>query len=145
MRPLGSQTKTSTRSRLGSFQVKFLVDVGVSKAVEEWLRSEGYDVVTVRELDPRMPDVDILDEAVRESRLVLTMDKDFGELVHNSGKAHAGVLLLRLAGARSKEKVAVMRNILKRYREKLPGSFSVYRNGRLRVRKYSALDKNTTK
>jgi predicted nuclease of predicted toxin-antitoxin system len=117
--------------------LKFLVDVGVSKAVEEWLRSEGYDVVTVRDLDPRMPDIDILEEALRESRLVLTMDKDFGELVYSSGKAYAGVLLLRLAGARSEEKVAVVRNILQRYSEKLLGSFAVYQNGRLRVRKRS--------
>ena len=116
--------------------MRFLVDVGVSKAVEEWLRAEGYDVVAVRDIDPRMHDVDILEEAVRQSRLVLTMDKDFGELVYSSGKAHAGVLLLRLADARSEEKVAVMQNILKLYSEKLPGGFAVYQNGRLRIRKY---------
>jgi predicted nuclease of predicted toxin-antitoxin system len=117
--------------------VKFLVDVGVSKAVEEWLRSEGYDVVAVRDIDPRMQDVDILEEAARQSRLVVTMDKDFGELVYNSGKAHAGVLLLRLADARSEEKVAVVRSILDRYSERLPGAFAVYQSGRLRVRKHS--------
>ncbi len=61
--------------------LKFLMDVGVSKAAEKWMRSEGYDVLTVREIDPRMPDIDILSLAVAEQRILVTMDKDFGELV----------------------------------------------------------------
>ena len=39
---------------------KFLGDVGVGKAVEEWLRTQQYDVLAVRDLDPRMSDNDIL-------------------------------------------------------------------------------------
>jgi hypothetical protein len=68
------------------------------------------------------------------------MDKDFGELVHNSGKTHAGVLLLRVADARSEGKVAVMREILQSYGEQLSDAFAVYPNGRLRIRKQSATD-----
>ena len=81
-----------------------------------------------------MHDVDILALAVREQRLVLTMDKDFGELVYHSGQAHAGVLLLRLEGARSDEKVRMVEEIFTKYGNQLPGRFSVYQNGRLRVR-----------
>lgn len=70
----------------------FLIDVGVGKAVEEWIRSEGYDVLPVREIDPSMQDIDILSLAVAEQRILITMDKDFGELVYRSGQPHAGVL-----------------------------------------------------
>ena len=115
--------------------MEFLVDVGVSKAVEKWLRSEDHNVIAVRDLDPRMSDSEILERAVLERRLVITMDKDFGELVYNSGKPHAGILLLRLAEASSAEKVAVVREIMLRYSRKLPGRFAVYQNGRLRIRK----------
>jgi len=115
--------------------VKFLVDVGVSKAVEEWLRSQDHDVIGVRDLDPRMLDSEILERAVLEHRIVITMDKDFGDLVYNSGRPHAGVLLLRLAEAGSGEKVAVMREIVQSHKDKLPGRFVVYQNGRLRIKK----------
>jgi len=115
--------------------VKLLVDVGVGKAVEDWLRAQGHDVLAVRDLDPRMSDAEILDRAVREGRLILTMDKDFGELVYRSGKVHSGVLLLRLEEARSREKVAIVEKIFRQYEQKLRGHFAVYRRGRLRIRK----------
>lgn len=114
--------------------MKLLVDVGVGQAVEEWLRAQGHDVLAVRDLDPRLPDEEILEQAVREHRLILTMDKDFGELVHRSGKRHAGVLLLRLEAADSQAKVAVVQWIFERHGTKLLEKFAVYRRGRLRIR-----------
>lgn len=111
-----------------------LVDVGVGQAVTDWLRGAGYDVAAVRDVDPSMADDAILAWAAREQRLVLTMDKDFGELVYLSGILHAGVLLLRLEDERSDEKVRVVREIFTRFAEQLGGHFSVYQNGRLRIR-----------
>ncbi|GAI31142.1 unnamed protein product [marine sediment metagenome] len=73
-----------------------------------------------------MPDLNILALAVREQRLVVTMDKDFGELVYRSREPHAGVLLLRLEEARSDEKVAVVEEIFGKYEKQLLGSFAVY-------------------
>lgn len=115
--------------------LKFLIDVGVSKVAEEWMRSEGYNVLTVREIDPRMSDVDILSLAVAEQRILITMDKDFGELVYHSGQPHAGVLLLRMEEATSLEKIAAIRQILAIHADKLVGHFCVYQNQRLRVRR----------
>lgn len=117
-----------------SVHLKLLVDVGVGKAVENWLKTQGHDVLAVRDLDPRMPDLNILALAVREQRLVVTMDKDFGELVYRSRQPHAGVLLLRLEEARSDEKVAVVNEILRKYEKQVSGNFSVYQGGRLRIR-----------
>jgi predicted nuclease of predicted toxin-antitoxin system len=87
-------------------ELRFMVDVGVGRKVERWLREAGCDVAAVREIDPRAGDSDILKLSVEDSRIVLTMDKDFGELVYRSGKAHA---------------------------DKLKGSFCVYQNNTLRV------------
>jgi predicted nuclease of predicted toxin-antitoxin system len=114
--------------------LKIVTDVGVGKAVEEYLQQQGHDVLAVRELDPDMPDHDILALAVKEQRLVITMDKGFGELVYHSGEPHSGVLLLRLEDARSDEKVAVVKEIFNQYASALPNHFSVYQNGRLRIR-----------
>ena len=112
--------------------MKLLIDVGAGKAVENWLKIQGHDVLPVRELDPRMPDLNILTLAVREERMVVTMDKDFGELVYRSRQPHVGVL--RLEAARSDEKVAVVEEIFRKYEKQLLGSFAVYQSGRLRIR-----------
>lgn len=114
--------------------VKFLVDVGVGKKVERWLANQGYDVTSVRDINPYLPDKEILKMAVSEKRMVVTMDKDFGELIYNSGLFHGGVLLLRLDDAKSDDKVKIVENILTKYADKLPNKFCVYKDGRLRIR-----------
>ena len=86
-------------------EIKFLMDVGVGKIVDLWLLNHGYNVKSIRDINPRMPDPEILKIAVTERRMVVTMDKDFGDLVYNSGQAHAGVLLLRLEDANADEKI----------------------------------------
>ncbi|MCI0529224.1 MAG: DUF5615 family PIN-like protein [Nitrospira sp.] len=113
---------------------KFLVDVGVGKKVERWLLQSQYDVKAVRDISSSMEDDEILQMAVSESRIVLTMDKDFGELVYNFSLPHAGVLLLRLEEAKADEKVKIVKSILENYADQLPNKFSVFQNGRLRIR-----------
>jgi predicted nuclease of predicted toxin-antitoxin system len=114
--------------------MKFLVDVGVGRQVERWLLAYGYDVKAVRDIDPGMPDREILKIAAQESRIVVTMDKDFGEMVYYAGRSHSGVLLLRLDEATGQEKVAVVAEIVAHYADKLTGNFAVYQRGRLRIR-----------
>jgi predicted nuclease of predicted toxin-antitoxin system len=114
--------------------MKLLVDVSAGQSVADALRGLGRDVVFVRDHSPQMPDDDILAWAVREQRLVVTMDKDFGELVFRSGLPHAGVLLLRMEAARSAEKAAVVTDLFTRFGDQLSGRFAVYQDGRLRIR-----------
>jgi len=114
--------------------LKVIVDVGVGAAVEEVLRELGHDVFAVRNLDPRMDDREIVARAADEGRLVVTMDKDFGELVFREDARHAGVLLLRLEGATGDEKASVIRYVFEEHADLLSDHFSVYQSGRLRVR-----------
>jgi predicted nuclease of predicted toxin-antitoxin system len=114
--------------------VKFLTDVGVGKKVEDWLVENDYDIKTIRDLNPRMTDQEILRIAVQERRLVITMDKDFGEMVYRAGQQHTGVLLLRLKEANGAEKRRVVAEIVAGHADKLVGKFSVYQKGRLRIR-----------
>ena len=114
--------------------MNILVDVSAGRAVTDTLRNLGYDTASVRDVDPRMADVDILAWAVRDGRLVVTMDNDFGELVHRSGQPHAGVLLLRLDAMRTAEKVQIVNDIFEDHGHELAGRFTVYQNARLRIR-----------
>lgn len=115
--------------------LRFLIDVGVGIKVEEWLQEHGFDTNTIRNINIRMADKEILKLAVAEKRVVVTMDKDFGELIYNSKLPHSGVLLLRLEGANSDKKVEIVGNIVKNYADMLTNSFSVFKDGRLRIRK----------
>lgn len=115
--------------------LKFLVDLGVGIKAEEWLKSSGYDVKTIRSIDPKAKDAVILKIAESESRMVITMDKDFGELVYRSGKTHAGVLILRLEDANGDKKAEVIRKILRDHEDKMQSKFCVFQNGVLRISK----------
>jgi predicted nuclease of predicted toxin-antitoxin system len=112
----------------------FVVDLNVGEAVAEALKLAGHDVVFISDGDPTMRDRDILRLAVHDQRIVITMDHDFGELVYRSGEPHAGILLLRMPDSTASEKVRVVGEIISRFGGQLPRHFSVYRNGRLRVR-----------
>lgn len=114
--------------------LKFLVDVGVGRKVEKWLSENGYDVKSVRDINPKANDSDILQLAVSEGRMVITMDKDFGELVYNSQKLHSGVLILRLEDANGIQKAKILKKILDQYSDNLEGKFCVFQNSRLRIR-----------
>ena len=115
-------------------RLRFLVDVGVGTGVEELLRVHGYDTKTIRSIDPTMDDLAIIRLAHAEGRMVVTMDKDFGELVYHSGTRHAGVLLLRLDDATGEEKRRVVEAILAAHADRMKNSFCVYQKGRLRIR-----------
>ena len=115
--------------------LKFLIDVGVGKKSRNGLKMRGYDIKNVRDINPRMLDREILKIAVSEKRMVITMDKDFGELVYNSGLLHAGVLLLRLEDAKSNEKVKIVENILEKYSDMLLNKFCVFKDEKLRIKK----------
>lgn len=116
---------------------KILVDVGVGIKAEAWLKNnkKKYDVKTIRDIDPRMPDVDILKIAVSEKRLLITMDKDFGELVYKSKWPHSGVLLLRLDDEKADIKIKTLETILESYLSKLIDKFSVFKDNKIRIRK----------
>jgi predicted nuclease of predicted toxin-antitoxin system len=75
--------------------VRVVADESVDKQIVDRLRSHGYDVRFVAELDPGIDDV----QQSRElNAVLLTADKDFGELVFRQRRLHSGVVLIRLAG-----------------------------------------------
>ena len=115
-------------------EIKFVIDVGVGKAVENYLKDSNYEIICIRDINPFMSDLGILEVAVENNAVIITMDKDFGELVFHSNKPHKGVLLLRLEDKNGKEKVLVVSKILTQYKNEITNNFCVYQNGRLRIR-----------
>ncbi len=61
------------------------------------LRADGHDVLWIRETAPGTPDKEVLARAHAENRLLISFDKDFGELVFKAGaKASHGIILFRI-------------------------------------------------
>ena len=114
--------------------LKFVIDVGVGRSIEEWLASQNFKVLAIASINPEMKDFEIIQLANHEDGIIVTMDKDFGELVFKNNKTHKGILLLRLDDAVSEEKLAAIQNIIPEYLGKLKNNFSVYQNGKLRTR-----------
>jgi predicted nuclease of predicted toxin-antitoxin system len=61
--------------------MRFLADESCDFAVARALRSAGHDVIAIAEVSPRADDKIVIDRAVREDCILLTEDKDFGQLV----------------------------------------------------------------
>jgi predicted nuclease of predicted toxin-antitoxin system len=84
---------------------KLLADENVPLKAVEALRRKGVDVVSVIELSPGLKDREVLNLANREGRIIVTFDKDFGELVVRERARVKGLILLRFA-PRSPQQVA---------------------------------------
>jgi len=78
--------------------MRFLADESCDFAVVRALREAGHDVVAVAEISPRADDPVVLGRALKEKRVLLTEDKDFGQLVYASSVPAGGVGLFRFPG-----------------------------------------------
>jgi len=114
--------------------MQFMVDESTGTAVVEYLRSAGHDVLAVAETMPQAEDLDILARAHGEERILVTNDKDFGELVFRSRQAHHGVVLLRVHDESSANRVRVVKAVLDEHADRLVGHFTVATEGGVRIR-----------
>ena len=110
---------------------------GVDRPVVERLRQDDHHVVYVAELSPSITDEEILELANARSAVLLTADKDFGELVFRQGLVHSGVLLLRLAGLANATKAQIVAEVCRDRAAELIGAFSVISPGQVRIRRRS--------
>jgi predicted nuclease of predicted toxin-antitoxin system len=92
-------------------------------------------VLYVAELSPSVGDDVVLQQARSGNSLLLTADKDFGELVFRQRLLHSGVILLRLAGLASEKKAEIVSITLKERTDELTGAFSVISPGAVRIRR----------
>ena len=113
--------------------MRFLADESCDYAVVRTLIGLGHEVLAVADLSPRADDESVIGLALRERCVLLTEDKDFGQLVHANGLDSTGVILLRFpAGSRFGIAEAVA-DLVNRRGEDLTGRFVVLQPGRARI------------
>ena len=76
--------------------MKFITDENLGIKVPDYLKDLGFDIVSVAQIARGDPDKKVLEIANKQGRILITLDKDFGELVFKEKLIHAGVILLHL-------------------------------------------------
>lgn len=102
--------------------MRFLADQNVEGPIVARLRGAGHDVLLLGEKLPvRAPDHEVLRQARQEERVLITNDKDFGELIFLQQKAAAGVVLLRMPSFASAQKAERLLEVLNQFGGSMSG------------------------
>jgi predicted nuclease of predicted toxin-antitoxin system len=115
--------------------VRFLLDECADARVVPHLRDLGHDVATVAETDQSADDTRVLQLALREDRVVITTDLDFGELLVRERRGSAGVIQLRLEGVPPPEVARRIDKAATRHGPELRGHLLVIDRRRDRLRR----------
>lgn len=114
--------------------MKLVADEGMDAPVVHELRRRGHDVWYVAEEAPGLTDDEVLQAARTRVALLLTADKDFGELVFRQQLLTTGVVLVRVPGLTASRKAKIVAQALVDHGPDLPRSFTVIESATVRVR-----------
>jgi predicted nuclease of predicted toxin-antitoxin system len=113
--------------------VKLLLDTCISWTVRDALRAAGHDVVWTGDWPQDPGDEEILEFGYRENRVLITLDKDFGELAVVRKQAHGGIV--RLVNWSTGQQAATCQRLIEQYGTELEsGAVVTAEPGRVRIR-----------
>lgn len=113
--------------------MRFLVDESTGKRLAKFLLQDGHDVVFVGDVMPSASDEQVLEQAEREDRVLVTDNKDFKELIFRIGKPSKGVILLRTSTLSPAERLGILQDLFDTV-EEITGTFIVLTEHAVRVR-----------
>ena len=115
---------------------KFLIDECIGYSIVEWLQQKNYDVVFLEDSAIGVSDPEVLEIAFKADRVLITCDKDFGEIIFSKKQKHCGLILLRLASYARAKKIKILEKILADYKGDINGNFIVATDTNIRVIKF---------
>ncbi len=115
--------------------MRLLADEGVDKPIVDALREAGHEVIYILETNPAAEDSFILNMANTLELILITQDKDFGELVFRLKQIHQGVILVRLNGYSPVQKAEIVVQLFQKHNEELQNAFTVIQPNVVRIRK----------
>jgi predicted nuclease of predicted toxin-antitoxin system len=113
--------------------MRFLADESCDFAVVRALRAAGHDVRAVVETHRGANDEDVITLALSEQRVLLTEDKDFGQLVHAASGPMGGVVFIRFPATSRAALPATILDLVAQHGQELVGRFAVVQPGRVRL------------
>lgn len=117
--------------------MKFLLDENISKSVALFLTQLGHTTFRIKKIYPGAEDFQVLELAIEKEAILITLDKDYGELVFKEGRLHTGIVFLRLDDQTISNVKRVIIWFLSKYPEdKIMNKFAVVivKEGKLKVR-----------
>ena len=115
--------------------MRLVADENLDRSVIQKLREAGHEVISVAEMEPGISDEVVHATANSAEALLITEDKDFGELVFRCSLVHQGVILLRLAGLPVAAKAELLVATIATHERELNGAFSVVTPRAIRIRR----------
>ncbi len=103
--------------------MRFLIDECTGPGVAAWLRGEGHEVFSVFNEAKGIADENILTKAYEERWILITNDKDFGEMIFRENRKHHGIIFLRLDDERTANKISILQHLIENYSDKLSKQF----------------------
>lgn len=113
--------------------MRFMVDENVGPSVADWLAEQPHDVSSVYKDYRGESDTFVLEKAKLEQRILITNDKDFGEMVFREKRPHAGVIFLRLGDEQPSSKIVALQRLLERYPDQIAENFVVVTETTVRI------------
>ncbi len=114
--------------------MKIVADESVDYPIIARLREAGHGVGAIVELTPGITDTQVLDLANQQNHLLLTGDKDFGELIFRDRQHTCGIVLIRLAGLSPADKATIVVEVMAAYETQLANAFCVIARNIVRIR-----------
>jgi predicted nuclease of predicted toxin-antitoxin system len=111
-----------------------LADESVDYRIITFLREQGFTVTAIIDNDASISDLEVLQKANEAKALLITEDKDFGELVFRLKLKHSGILLLRFFSLEVQTKNWKLLEAFKKHGKQLSNNFSTLTEKRLRIR-----------
>ena len=111
-----------------------VADENIDFEIIRQLRLRSQNVISIQEINSGINDINVLDFAFRNNSLLITEDKDFGELAHRLKLPHKGILLIRLSDIPRSERIELSIKTIIEHHSKLINNFSVLTKSGLRIR-----------
>ncbi len=115
-------------------KLKFLADESCDFAIVRCLRSASYDVEAISEIASGETDANIIKMALTSGRILITEDRDFGDLVYAHQKKHGGIILIRFPATARQGMAEAIRDLVQQKGPDLFGCFVVVNPSKIRIR-----------
>jgi predicted nuclease of predicted toxin-antitoxin system len=113
--------------------MRFIVDECTGSSVADFLKQKGHEVISVFDDLRGATDDFILQKCFSENYILITSDKDFGEMVFRLNQNHNGIILIRCSPNNFRTRIEVLAKLLDNYSQEIENNFVVVTNTKVRI------------
>lgn len=115
--------------------MNFVADENIDTEIIDRLRNADYEIFSIAEEFPGVADEDVIEITNKHNAILLTSDKDFGELVFRKGEVIRGVVLVRIFGIPQQEKVQMILDAFESHADDFDKCFTVISKNKIRIKR----------